>query len=221
MSALAAAPAANVELSATGISIPFFDANGKPTHRMAARSGVMIGGHQKLKAVEVVYFSAKDPSIVVQTVRAADAIWDEQREVLTGTGAVEITTEENRLTGTGFDFTLATGVLHLQHDFTMTNREVRLTSDRATVDLIVERKDDAVKVRDVNRCEASGNLHVVVQPTAQRTYPFEQATSHVAVYEGATQVITFPQEIRYVRKGREVTSNTLKIELGEKKPSKK
>jgi hypothetical protein len=213
---LLAAPfagAADMQVAATGLTVPFFDPAGRLTHRMAAREGVMVGPLQHLRDVEIVYFSPTDPTVVVQKLVAAEATWDDKAEKLAGRGAVEVTTDENRMSGTGFDFTLATAVLHIHRDFQMDNREVRLTSDRATVDLLLDRHGDEVKVRDVKRCEARGHLTVIVQPTARRRYPFDQAFSEVAVFDGATQVITFPEPLRYRRNGREATSSSLRMEL--------
>lgn len=189
------------EFSATGISLPFFDAHGRLTHRLLAQRGVKNGALQQLERVELVYYSATAPDSIVQKVTAADATWDEQRETLTGRGTITVATEANRLTGEGFDFAFATSLLHIHRKFTMTNRMVVLTSDRATVELIVEQQGDERKVRDVKRCEAIGQLHLVVQPGAPPGFAFEEAWSERAIYDGATQVVTLPEPTRYVVKG--------------------
>jgi hypothetical protein len=201
------------ELSASGISIPFFDDAGKLTHKIVAKTGTKSGHVQKLQAIEIHYFSASDPNVIVQKVEAADATWDDKKETLVGRGAIAIATVENRLTGEGFDFALATSLLHIHRKFTMTNREVVLTSDRATVELIVQRAGEEVKVRDVKRCEAIGHLEIVVQPTATKTYPFEKAFSEIAIYDGPSQTVTLPKPIRTVHKGREGRVNTMTINL--------
>lgn len=205
-----------VEMRAEGIALPFFDAAGKPTHRLSAKQGAMAGTTQKLKEVELVYFSAKDPNVIVQKLVASDAIWDAKREVLTGEGPIQVVTEENTLTGEGFDFAFATSLLHIHRNFVMTNPEVRLTSDRAVVELIVEQRGEEKKVRDVKRCDAIGNFHAVVQSTARQKYVFEEAWSAVASYEGATRIITFPQPMRYVAKGRRGEAQTMSIDLSPK-----
>ncbi len=142
----------SVELKADGIAVPFFDATGKLTHRLSAKTGVVTGATQSLREVELVYYSAKDPQRIVQTLTAADALWDSKKETLTGRGAIEVVTEESKLTGEGFDFTFSTALLHLHRAFTMSNADLRLKSDRATVELIVEQKGEDRKVRDVKRC---------------------------------------------------------------------
>ncbi len=216
------APAA--EFSATGISLPFFDANGRLTHRLLAERGVKNGALQQLERVELVYFSATAPDSIVQKVTAADATWDEQRETLTGRGAITVATEANRLTGEGFDFAFATSLLHIHRKFAMTNRMIVLTSDRATVELIVEQQGEDRKVRDVKRCEASGQLHIVVQPGAPPGFAFEEAWSERAIYDGATQVVTLPEPTRYVvkgRKGKLGEAQTMTFDLKTKPADKK
>jgi hypothetical protein len=212
-----------VELNASGISVPFFDPAGKLTHRMIASHGSMAGNLQHLQEVELVYFSATEPNVIVQKLIAADATWDDKKEVLSGRGPILVATEENRLTGEGFDCALATSVLHIHRDFKMENVELVVTSDRATVDLLVERTGEDVKVRDVKRCEAIGHLQIVVQPTAKKRYDFVKAFSEIAIYDGAKRTIELPRQIRYLKKdGREVVSNTLTIKLPPPKaPAKK
>ena len=141
--------------------------------------------------------------MIVQKLEATEATWDKKKETLVGRGPIVVATLENRLTGEGFDFTLATSLLHIHRDFTMTNAEALLTSDRATVELIVERGED-VKVRDVKRCEAIGNLHIVIQPTAQKRYLFKEAFSDLAIYDGVTKNVVLPNPTR-----------TLKLDGGE------
>ena len=121
--------------------------------------------------MEVAYFSATDPAVVIQRVTATEAMWDAGKKILTGSGAIAVSSGENQLIGEGFDFALGTSLLHIHRNFTMTNPEVRLTSDRATVELVVERGSEKVKFRDVRRCEATGNLQVHIQPGARNKYP--------------------------------------------------
>jgi len=104
-------------------------------------------------------------------------------------------------------------LLHIHRHFKMSNPEVVLTSDRATVELIVAKAGESMKLRDVKRCKASGNLQVVVQPTATKKYGFEQAFSETAIYDGASKTISLPQVTRTVSRGLAVTSNTLTISL--------
>ena len=193
------------EMTANGISIPFFDPAGKLTHRMTATRGSMAGGVQHLQEVEIVYFSATEPATIVQKLQAAQATWDDKKEILTGAGAIVVATDENRLTGEGFDFALATSLLHIHRNFTMANHELIMKSDRATVELVVDRAGEELKLRDVKRSEASGHLEIRVQPTAAKKYHFDHALSELAIYDGATREITLPKPIRYLDKaGREV-----------------
>ena len=209
-------PAGAVEIAATGLSIPFFDDAGKLTHKVIAKRGTLIGASQQLEQAEFDYYENGDPERVVQRVIASKATWDEKKEILAGEGPIAVETEQNRLTGVGFDFALATARLNIQRDFAMTNPEMVLESDRAVVDLVVQRQGETVKVSDVKRCEAFGNLHIKVLPTAKKTYHFDEAFSDRAVYEGATHTITLPNQIRFLRAGKESTSNRFEIKLDEK-----
>jgi hypothetical protein len=186
------------EIAATGISIPFFDDAGKLTHRMIAKSGTKSGAVQKLHGIEIHYFAPNDPSVIVQKLEAAEAIWDERAWTLVGRGLIVVATVDNRLTGDGFDFALTTSLLHIHKNLTMSNREVRLTSDRAKIELVVERGQD-LKVRDVRRCEAIGNLHIVVQPTARKKYLFKEAFSDLAIYDGVDKSVEFPNPTRVLK----------------------
>jgi hypothetical protein len=206
--------APGAELSATGISIPFFTDAGKLTHRMKASSAVKTGTVQTMHEVEIQYFAPGDPSLIVQKVQMADATWDDQKQTLVGGGTVVVATVESRLTGEGFDFALETALLRIHRNFTLTNDDVRLTSNRAIIELIVEKKDSAVKVRDVRRCEAVGDLHIVVQPAAHSKYGVREAFSHRAIYDGATGIITLPEPKRTLQAdGGQGNFNTLTLNL--------
>ena len=52
------------------------------------------------------------------------------------------------------------------------------------------------KVRDVKRCDAIGNLHLVVQPAAQSKYRIKEAFSDLAIYDGVKQIIRLPRPTR-------------------------
>lgn len=213
----AAVPSAHAaELVAQGLSFPFFNEAGKLTHKVSARHGAMSGGVQRLREVEIEYYAAGDPGRIMQRVTASEATWHEKTEVLEGAGAVAVETEENRITGDGFRFELPRSQLLIHRDFTMTNREVRLTSDRAVVDLVLQREEDDVKLRDVKRCEAIGNLHVKVLPTAAKSYDFDELRSERAVYDGAAHVIYLPQPSKAWNRGRTLTLSHSEIRLDAK-----
>lgn len=211
------------EFVATGISIPFFDAAGNLTHRMMAQNGTRAGALQNLRGVEIHYFEPGDPKTIVQKLEAQEATWDDKKETLVGRGPIVVATVENRLTGQGFDFALATSLLHIHRDFAMSNDEVVLTSDRATVELLIEKSGEDVKVRDVKRCEAIGNLHIVTQPAAETKYRFKEAFSDLAIYDGASQMVTLPHPTRLLKSdGGKGNANTLTINLrDEAKDAKK
>jgi hypothetical protein len=186
-------------MTLSGLSLPFFNDAGKLTHRMFAKSGTKSGNVQRLHGVEIHYFSATQPNVIIQKIQADDATWDDKREILEGKGTIVVATEENRITGEGFDFALATSLLHVHRKFRMENDEVVLTSGRATVELIVEKGGEELKVRDVRRCEAIDNLHIVVQPTAQKRYRFKEAFSDRGEYDGAERKITLPNPTRTIQ----------------------
>ena len=87
----------------------------------------------------------------------------------------------------------------IHRNFAMSNRELRLTSDRAKIELIVDRSDDALRVRDVKRCEAIGHLHIVVQPTAQKEYRFKEAFSEIGIYDGVRGIVSLPRPTRTIQ----------------------
>jgi len=209
-------PLQAAELVARGLSFPFFNEAGKLTHKISARHGAMTGGVQRLREVEIEYYAAGDPSRIMQRVTANEATWHEKAEVLEGAGAVTVETEENRITGEGFRFELPRSQLLIHRDFTMTNREVRLTSDRAVVDLVLQRDEDDVKLRDVKRCEAIGNLHVRVLPTAAKKYDFDELRSERAVYDGAAHIIYFPEPSKAWNRDRTLNLTYSEIKLDPK-----
>jgi hypothetical protein len=216
--AAAAFSARAVEIAASGISFPFYNDAGKLTHKMVAARGTAVGTSKRLEQVEIHYFSLTEPTTIVQKVQADEATWDEKKEILTGTRSIVVATEENRLTGEGFDFALATSRLNIHRDFRMENREMILTSDRATAELLVARSGDNVQLRDIKWCDAIDNLQIVVQPTATRQYEFQKAYSDVAHYDGGTKMVTLPNTIRaFDRKGQERRINKLDIKLSGKK----
>lgn len=218
----AAWAASVVEMAASGISLPFFDAAGKLTHKLVAKTGTMSGSVQKLHGVELHYFSSSEPGVIVQKLEAAEATWDEKKETLVGHGSIAVSTIENRLTGEGFDFALATSLLHIHRNFTMSNPEAHLTSDRATIELVVEQGGENLKVRDVKRCEATGHLHIAIQPAAQKRYGFKEAFSDQAVYDGVTKVVTLPQPTRALKPdGGEIRSKTMTFLLGDRTKNEK
>ena len=213
--ALQSAPAVAGEMKASGISVPFFNAAGKLSHRLLAKSGTLSDGVHSLQGVALHYFSPDDPTVIVQKLETAEATWDDRKETLAGQGSLVVATVEHRITGEGFDFALATSLLHIHRQFTMTNDEALLTSDRATIELIVER-GTGVKVRDVKRCEAIGNLHVVIQPAAQSRYRFKEAFSDLAIYDGVTRNVVLPNQTRTLQvSGGEARFNRMEFLLGD------
>ena len=212
----AASPAGAAELAASGLSFPFFDESGKLTHKVIAQHATMSGPVQQLRDVVIDYFADGDPKRVVQRVTAREATWDEKRETLEGRGEVIVETLENRLTGDGFLFELGRAQLNIHRNFNMANSEVLLTSDRAVVDLVIQRADDQVKLRDVRRCEAIGNLRVKVLPTATRRYNFEEARSERGVYDGATHTVEIPQSVQLLKNGQISTLNNFSSKLDPK-----
>ena len=196
---LAASVHAAVEITASGISLPFFNDAGQLTHKLLARHGTTTGGLQKLQTVELQYYSATEPRVIVQKLEATEATWDPERETLVGRGPIVVATIENRLRGEGFDFALGTSRLQIHRQFQMENDELSLSSDRATIDLIVDKSGEDVKVRDVKRCEAIGNLHIVVRPAAQKTYRIREAFSDLGIYDGIARVVTLPHPTRTIQ----------------------
>ena len=211
-----AVPMGGAEITATGISVPFFDVSGRMTHKLHAQSGAIVGTVQHLRDAELVYFSAGNPDEVLQRLRATEATWDEKKQTLSGRGDITVETELNRVSGEGFDLALATGVLHIHRNFKMTNPDLVLTSDRANIDLAMEKSGETVKIRDVKRCEAIGHLHIVVAEAARKKFRVDEAFSQRAIYDGATQIVTLPERVRAFRAGRESAVEMLKINLGEK-----
>ncbi len=168
---------------------------------------------QTLRGVELQLFSPTEPGVVVQRLEAEDAVWDADRQMLVGKGEIVVTAADNRLSGQGFEFSLLTSRLLIHRDFSLINPELVLNSDRAIIDLILEKQDKDVKFRDVGRCEAVGNLRVVAAMTAAKKFGFEKAFSDRAIYEGATRIVTFPGPTRTVTGQYEISSKEMKLEL--------
>lgn len=204
---------------ARNISYPFFNEAGQLTHRVKAESAAQTGKARKLRGVVVEYFEAGDPVRVTQRITAKEATWDEKKQTLAGEGAIAIETEASRLSGEGFLFALERSQMEIHRKFAMSDPEVDLTSDRAVIDLVLEREgkgETAVRVRDVKRFEALGNLHVKVRPAAVGKYEVDEANSERAVYDGATHTITIPQETQLMRKGKRWTSSEFTYVLDQK-----
>ena len=195
-----ALPGRAAELVASGIALPFFNDAGKLTHKMTAARGATSGNLRRLEDVQIAYFSLTEPDTIVQKVTAEEAVWDEKKEILTGMRSIVVATEENRLTGQGFDFALATSRLHIHREFRMENREMILTSDRATAELLMAKSGENRQVRDVKWCDAEGNLRIVVQPTATREYELNEARSEIAHYDGIARTVTLPKAINGIRR---------------------
>jgi hypothetical protein len=208
--------AQGIRLAATGISIPIFDEAGILTHRLTSERGTLAGAQYHLEGVELVTLSPTDPTRVVRRMRTVEANWDQRKEVLEGPGAVHVETEDTKLHGEEFRFELGTAQLTIARNFALANPDVVLNSDRAIVDLVIDREEDDVRVRDLKRFEAAGNLHVVVQPAAQARYNFDEAFSDRAIYDGASHTITLPNEVRLRRDGQMGVTQRLDIELGER-----
>jgi hypothetical protein len=212
-------PARAAEFVASGITLPFFNETGKLTHKMVAARGAVSGALRRLEDVEIDYFSLTEPNTIIQKVTADEAVWDEKKEILTGTRSIVVVTEDNRLTGEGFDFALATSLLHIHRKFQMENREIVLTSDHATAELLIDKSGENRQVRDVKWCDAEGNLKIVVQPTATREYELKEARSEIAHYDGIARTVTLPKPINGIRQnGQPVVLNTMTIKLA---PAKK
>ncbi len=203
------------ELTAVQMTLPFFDDTGRPTHKITAQRGTFKGALTILTNVELVYFSATEPGKIIQRLQAAEAIWDNRQETLTGKGSLTVTTDEHRLTGEGFIFALRTSRLNILRAFTLENKEVRLTSDQAIVDFEPGKNVASLRARDVRRCEATGNLVVVVLPTARKKYPCDRALSNTAIYDAALRTIQLPRPTRIFATGVESTVGTFTFDLGD------
>ncbi|HEY1107963.1 MAG TPA: hypothetical protein VGE76_05000 [Opitutaceae bacterium] len=216
---LPAAVSNAAEMVLRGVSYPFFNEAGQLTHRIIADSATKNGEQRKLSGVLVEYFEAGDPKRVTQRITASEATWSETRQTLAGDGAIVIETDVNRLSGEGFLFTLPRSQVEIQRRFAMSNDEVDLTSDRAIVDLVLERDgkgETDVRVRDIKRCEAIGNLHLKVRPAARGKYEVDEARSERAVYDGPTHTIKIPQNAQMMHKGRPWTSSEFTYTLDQK-----
>lgn len=216
---LPAATTSAAEMVLRGVSYPFFNEAGQLTHRVNADYATKTGEKRVLSGVLVEYFEAGDPKRVTQRITASEATWNETQQTMAGEGAIVIETDVNRLSGEGFLFTLARSQVEIHRQFAMSNDEVDLTSDRAVVDLVLERdgKDQTdVRVRDVKRCEAIGHLHLKVRPAARGKYEVDEAKSERAVYDGATHTIKIPQDAQMMHKGRAWTSSEFTYSLDPK-----
>jgi hypothetical protein len=201
------------EITAVGISLPFFDDSGRPTHKITAQRGTLSGPMRTLTGVELVYFSATEPGRIIQRLQTSEATWDVRQEKLEGKGRLVVTTDEHRLSGEGFDFALPSSRLDIHRAFSLENSEIRLTSDRAIVDFQPGKGPVGTRPREVRRCEASGNLTVIVLPTARKKYPCEQAFSETAIYDGIAQTVVLPKPTRILAQGRESNVGQIAFDL--------
>lgn len=204
-------PAPAAELVLRGVSYPFFNEAGQLTHRINAASATKTGEQRKLSGVLIEYFAAGDTKRVTQRLTTPEATWNEARQALAGDSAIVIETDVNRLSGEGFLFTLPRSQVEIHRQFSMSTAEIDLTSDRASIDLVLEQagqEESNVRVRDVKRCEAFGNLHVKVKPGAAGKHLADEAFSDRAVYDGATHTIEIPQSTKLLQKGRTWTATS-------------
>lgn len=213
--ALRAAP--GVEITLSGLSMPVFSPAGELTHRIVARDGTKTGAVQVLRGVEVQSLAPGDPTRVLHTLTTDEAQWDEKKGTLVGRGRVNLVTPESRVAGEGFDFTLATSLLHVHRDFSLRNDELLLTSDRATVEAGMQKAGNGVKFRDIRRCEAVGHLEITVQPSAVGTYLFEKASSERAIYDGEQRTIDLPEPTRTFGPRGTATAKTMRVRLEPRK----
>lgn len=211
--ALSSFPGHGAEVTVDGLSLPFFNEAGALTHKLVAKHGVATGETKQLEEAEILYFAADDPTHVIQRVAAATAVWNEKAGTLTGGGLVEVRTETSQLSGEGFDFTLATSVLHIQRTFRMANPDFVLTGDRATADLLIDKRGEQLKLRDVRRCEAEGDLHLVASSGHPSKLPFQEAFTDLGIYEGMAHTITLPHPIRFIDGTRHGVTHSALIHL--------
>lgn len=191
-----ACAARGMDVAVEGLSLPFFNRAGVLTHKLVAARGSMQGNLRRLEDARILYFAADDPKRVVQSVAAANAVWNEAAGTLTGDGPITVKTETNTLSGDGFDFALGTSILHLHHHVRLANSDFVLTGDRATADLVIAKSGDTLQLRDVRRCEVSGRLHLVALHPEAGSLPFRQAFTDLAVYDGLARTITLPHPVR-------------------------
>ena len=214
LSLLIAAPAFGVEFRADGLAVPFFNERGQLSHKLTAERGRMVASRHHLESVVIEYYSGTQPDLVVQRVQAERAVWDDGRQTLSGDGRVEVETEESRLAGTGFDFALDSAVLNIHRDFRLSTAEAVVTSERATVDLVLEREGETLRFRDIRRCIAERNVHIVIAAAERKRHGIDEAVSERVVYDGRARTITSPGTVRALRAGRESTSATVNVQLG-------
>lgn len=198
--------------------MPFFDADGRMTHKLLAARGAAAGEQRRLEEVQVVYFAADDPTRIVQRLTATDALWSEKAGTLSGSGTVKVDTEDNHLSGVGYDFALETSVLRIHREFRMSNDDCVLTGDRATANLVIERAGDALKLRDLRRCQVEGHLHFrATKPNP--SFPFQEAFTDLAIYDGVARTITMPHAVQTLGNGHEGTTHSAVIRLEPRRPA--
>jgi hypothetical protein len=202
------------EAAVSGMMVPFFDDAGRLTHRLYADRGASSGGLQRLQGVRIDFYTAADPKRVEQRVTTDEAVWDPKKETLTGSGRIAVETERTQLAGEGFAFVLATGRIDIHRQFSMTHPDSLLTSDRAEVDLVLQRDGDDVRLRDVKRVEAFGNLRVMIPPAVRKqVLGVEELFSERAIYDGATHTIHLPEKVRGKKSGGAAEFNGFRYEL--------
>lgn len=187
------------------LNLPIYAADGTLEKRLEAESlsgplekAIMVGGRVTL------YEAGQKTAELTFT----EATYHQTDGVVEGAGALRLTTDAGKLSGTGFRYALASGELRLRREVVGESRGVRVTGREADA---VVRRDSATGLWVLGDAEIRGE--VTVEGIASEKFPFDRAQTARATYVAATGTVAFSSPVRVWKNDQEGRLDGDKVEL--------
>ncbi|MCH6258810.1 hypothetical protein MLD52_19785 [Puniceicoccaceae bacterium K14] len=189
------------------ITVPYFNKAGNLSHRLTAEKGNYGEGNPRLFQVVIEMFSGGEEQIEVGRIIADEAELVESENKIVGQGRAQYLSEEFDVQGYDFEIDLDTNTLLLKRDCTASNDEY----DFKSVSMIVEYDESkTVGYNGIRKLIAKEELEIFSKGIG--TTEFDEAYTELAIYDGLTGIIDFPEEVEFVRDKQKGSLKNLKIE---------
>ena len=191
---LSPVPAAG--LSIRDLKLPMFDAAGQPTRTLTAASAEGSLDRPVLKSGVIEFHAALGERVAPgSTLHFEDAIYDKAGGFVEGVGPVRFSSSEGDLSGVGFHYEVATGLLKLHRDVLLEPKGAKFTG----VKIRGKTADAQIAQDPVSHTWALGDtlIHgpVVATGVTIQKVRFDRAETEQVTYTAAKGIITFASPV--------------------------
>ena len=215
--ATAEVKAIDFNFTARDVNAPVFDASGHLLRRLVADSAVGPYSLPHLDKGQIDFF-AVDSAERIAVLTFDQALYHRPEDSIIGDDTVKLVTQQETMTGRGYECRPNAGLLTLRSDVTYESDKVHLTGDRGEMQFDPKGGNRDQMVKDA---VVTGNVVVVPAPAAKPE--FDRAQTEFAHYDAGAHKIYLKSPVTIWKKGQSslmnVASGFFEIDLTEKQPS--